>query len=203
MDLPRRTGARRTGFVPYALVPRSNGSRNASSRVSNSFALSVPKRWRRQTNSVRRSSTQPNVGQGVAATWTCVHDTVADERRSALLVVDHGSKRTAANDMLLEIGEMIRGKTAIPVYTAHMEIAAPTIDEGVKACIRDGATHLIVVPFFLSPGRHSTTDIPSMTKVALGEFPDVTYEVRPPIGTHPGIIDVIIDRAGLQESVQN
>lgn len=120
-----------------------------------------------------------------------------NETKSALLVVDHGSKRQAANDMLLEIAEMIRQKISIPVYTAHMEIAAPTIEDGMRSCYKDGATHVIVVPFFLSPGRHSTEDIPNLASEAVIKLDGLTHEVRPPIGTHPRIVDVVLDRAGL------
>ena len=124
-------------------------------------------------------------------------DKIENETKSALLVVDHGSKRQAANDMLLEIGKMIRQKTSIPVYTAHMEIASPTIEDGMRSCYEDGATHVIVVPFFLSPGRHSTEDIPNLASEAGSKFDGLTYEVRPPIGTHPRIVEVVMDRAGL------
>lgn len=118
-------------------------------------------------------------------------------QNSALLLVDHGSKRAAANEMLTEVAEMLRAKSDIPVYTAHMEIVSPTIADGMQRCVEDGAMHVIVVPFFLSPGRHSTTDIPNLAAEAAAKNRNISYEVRPPIGTHPGIVDVILDRAGL------
>lgn len=121
------------------------------------------------------------------------------EQNTALLVVDHGSKRSEANDMLIDITNMIQNRSDFPVYFAHMELATPSIAEGVQSCVDGGAKHIVVVPFFLSPGRHSTTDIPQLTAEAIKRFPEVSYEVRPPIGTHPRIIDVILDRAGLMK----
>lgn len=118
-------------------------------------------------------------------------------KKTALLVVDHGSKRPKANEMLLDIAAALQKRTEVPIYSAHMELASPSIADGIRACVEDGAQHVIVLPFFLSPGRHSTTDIPQLTADAIVHFPDVSYDVRPPIGTHPGIIDVILDRAGL------
>lgn len=116
---------------------------------------------------------------------------------SALLLVDHGSKRASANEMLSRVADMIRAKSDIPVYTAHMEIASPTIADGMGQCVQNGAEHVIVVPFFLSPGRHATTDVPNLAAEAAAQNRNVSFEVRPPIGTHPGIVDVILDRAGL------
>lgn len=114
-----------------------------------------------------------------------------------ILLVDHGSKRAAANDMLQDIATMLQEKTDLRIHTAHMELAEPTIADGVEKCVQDGAKHIIVVPYFLSPGRHSTTDIPNIMQECASKFQDLTYEVRPPIGTHPGMIDIILDRAGL------
>lgn len=115
----------------------------------------------------------------------------------ALLVVDHGSKRTAANEMLSDITTMLRARSKIPVYMAHMELASPTIPDGIDACVRGGASHVIVLPFFLSPGKHTMMDIPEIAAAAAAKYPNVTHEVRPPIGTHPNVVDILLDRAGL------
>lgn len=115
---------------------------------------------------------------------------------TALIVVDHGSKRQAANDMLFEVADNIRSRTSVPVFAAHMELAVPTINDAVDQCSLAGISHIIVVPFFLSLGRHVTTDIPQLTAEAVARYAGMSYEVRPPIGTHPAIIDVVLDRAG-------
>lgn len=99
--------------------------------------------------------------------------------------------------MLASVADMIRTKSDVPVYTAHMELASPTIADGMAKCVDDGVEHVIVVPFFLSPGRHATTDVPNLAAEAAALNRNVSFEVRPPIGTHPGIVDVILDRAGL------
>lgn len=148
---------------------------------------------------VKTNETPPNPSRNITNASTQAQK----GNTPALLVVDHGSKRAAANDMLSTIADMLRLKTSIPVYTAHMEIASPSIADGIRLCVKDGITHIIVVPFFLSPGRHATADIPRLTAEACEAMPAVSYEVRPPIGTHSSIIDIILDRAGLLESVQN
>lgn len=117
---------------------------------------------------------------------------------TAIIVVDHGSKRQAANDMIFKVAQDIQLRTPeVPIFAAHMELAEPTIADAVKQCAEQGFKHVIIVPFFLSPGRHATEDIPQLTREAVEQYPDLTYDVRPPIGTHPSIIDVVLDRAGL------
>jgi sirohydrochlorin ferrochelatase len=115
----------------------------------------------------------------------------------AIIVVDHGSRRAAANEMLNGVTDMVRHRAGgIPVFGAHMELSEPSISDAYVAAVAGGANHVIVVPFFLAPGRHVTTDIPRLCEAAADLFPGVTYDVRPPIGTHPSIADVIVERAG-------
>ena len=48
------------------------------------------------------------------------------------------------------------------VHFAHMELAAPTLEQAFDACVSDGAREIVVHPYFLAPGRHSTDDIPRL-----------------------------------------
>src|SRR4051794_10207085 len=84
-----------------------------------------------------------------------------------LVIVDHGSKKAAANDMLLDVAAMFKRVSGTPIVEpAHMELAEPTIAQAFDKCVAQGATFVIVHPYFLSPGRHSTTDIPILTAQA-------------------------------------
>lgn len=119
---------------------------------------------------------------------------------TALLIVDHGSRRQEANDMLEGVGDIVRKQRSdLIVHTAHMELAEPTIADGVQKCIDDGATEIIVHPYMLSPGRHATSDIPTMAKEAAAEHENVTVRVTGPLGLHDKLGEVILERAGLLE----
>jgi sirohydrochlorin ferrochelatase len=118
--------------------------------------------------------------------------------RQALLIVDHGSKRHEANDMLQHVGLICKDlRPELIVHTAHMELSEPTIEQGFDQCVKDGATEVIVHPYMLSPGRHATTDIPNMVAAAARKHPGVTLKVTPPLGLDKKIGEVILDRAGL------
>jgi sirohydrochlorin ferrochelatase len=118
-------------------------------------------------------------------------------KKRALILVDHGSVIKEANDMLAEIANMIRQSSRdfdIVVY-AHMELVEPKISQAFDACVAGGAKEIIIHPYFLAPGRHSTLDIPNMVKDAAKQYPLVSYRVTEPLGIHPKIIDVILERA--------
>lgn len=117
---------------------------------------------------------------------------------TGLLVVDHGSKRDAANNMLFDVVAMLRKqRPGLIVHAAHMELAEPTIAQGFDACVKDGATEVIVHPYMLSPGRHATTDIPNMAKEAAEKHPGVTFRLTNCLGIHDKLGEVVFERAGL------
>jgi sirohydrochlorin ferrochelatase len=116
----------------------------------------------------------------------------------AILLIDHGSRREAANAMLQDVAalaERLAGGTVI-VCPAHMELAEPSIASGFTACVERGATEVVAVPYMLSPGRHSTEDIPRLVAAAAAGH-DVSYRVAVCLGVHTGLAQLVLERAGV------
>jgi sirohydrochlorin ferrochelatase len=117
----------------------------------------------------------------------------------AILLVDHGSVRAEANAMLETVAQLVQSMVGpdVLVRHAHMELADPLIPAGVDACVQAGATELIVFPYMLSPGKHSTRDIPRMVEDAARRFPTVSVRVTDAFGVHTKLAEVILERAGI------
>ncbi|XP_047151832.1 sirohydrochlorin ferrochelatase, chloroplastic isoform X1 [Vigna umbellata] len=116
-------------------------------------------------------------------------------RGDAVIIVDHGSRRKESNLMLNEFVEIFKYKTGYEIVEpAHMELAEPSIRDAFQSCVQQGANRIIVSPFFLSPGRHWSQDIPSLSAEAAKEHPDVSYIVTAPLGLHELLVDVVNDR---------
>ena len=115
----------------------------------------------------------------------------------AVILVDHGSKIDASNQLLVEIVDAYRGHSdwAI-VEPAHMELAEPSIAAAFGRCAEQGAELVIVMPYFLGPGRHSSQDIPRLTAAAARTFAGLQYVVTAPLGLHELILQVIDERIG-------
>jgi len=115
--------------------------------------------------------------------------------KRAILLVDHGSRRREANEQLERMAELVaeRAPDAI-VRVAHMEIAEPDIAHGVDACAAEGADEIVVLPYFLAPGKHSMNDIPRLVHEAAAPYPSLRVRVSEPLGLHPKLVDVILDR---------
>lgn len=117
--------------------------------------------------------------------------------KRALLLVDHGSRAASANRVVAAIArKLAKRRPDWIVRFAHMELAAPTIDDAVDACVAAGAREIVVHPYFLAPGRHSTRDVPVLARAAARRHRGVRVRVTPPLGAHDGIVDVVLDRIG-------
>lgn len=112
-----------------------------------------------------------------------------------VVIVDHGSRKAASNDMLLAAVEQFRLSSGYSIVEpAHMELAQPDIASAFDRCVSQGATRVVIFPYFLSPGRHWSEDIPALTAAAATRHPDVTWIVTAPFGLHPGMTSIIADR---------
>ena len=116
----------------------------------------------------------------------------------ALLVVAHGSRRMESNDEVRALTGRL-GVEADGLYAqvqcAFLELAEPSIPDGLRAAIAAGATQVTVVPYFLSAGRHVVMDIPAEIEVVRKEYPDIEIVLAPYVGAAPGLTDLLLQQA--------
>lgn len=111
----------------------------------------------------------------------------------ALVIVDHGSRRSEAHAHLEGLAAAVRERApGLEVRIAHMELAAPSVADAIDACARAGADEIAVHPLFLAPGRHLAHDIPELIAAAAGRHPGVRIRLLEPLGTRPELADLIL-----------
>jgi hypothetical protein len=107
-------------------------------------------------------------------------------KKIGVLLMDHGSKKEKSNARLQAMAKLYQmtsngvddydddGTSTEPtiiVRAAHMEIATPSIHDGLKALKDLGVDEIICHPFFLSAdGRHVKEDIPEIIGVAIEDL---------------------------------
>lgn len=115
-----------------------------------------------------------------------------------LLLVDHGSRRAESNAQLDDMARRVQAlRPDTVVAAAHMEIAEPTIAHGIAGLVARGATDISVLLYFLSDGRHSRDDVPSLVREAVAAHPGVTVTCGQALGPHDVLAALLLERAGL------
>lgn len=118
---------------------------------------------------------------------------------NGIIIVDHGSRRLESNQMLEQVAALFAARFAAKydiVEPAHMELAEPSIATAYGRCVQRGATRVVVVPFFLGPGKHWTQDIPRLTADAALAHPGTSFHISPTLGIDDLILDLLAKRAG-------
>jgi len=118
----------------------------------------------------------------------------------SILLIDHGSVKAEANHMLVCVASLLQhmlGDAALVRY-AHMELAEPSIAAGFASCVEAGATDVVAFPYMLSPGKHSTRDIPRLVAEVANAFPNVSFRVTEAFGVSAQLCEVIASRAGIE-----
>mmetsp|Transcript_12910 Transcript_12910/g.23388 ORF Transcript_12910/g.23388 Transcript_12910/m.23388 type:complete len:372 (-) Transcript_12910:87-1202(-) len=148
-------------------------------------------------------STEPVQSTTFAAfSYQAEEETTKATVKIGVLLIDHGSKRPKSNQHLETLAEVYNDTSPdhYIVRAAHMELASPTIEEGIRSLIEDeGVDQIVCHPYFLSPGRHVTEDIPELVAAAIEAVarPDIPITTTVPVGSSMevmvGAISSIVD----------
>jgi sirohydrochlorin ferrochelatase len=108
----------------------------------------------------------------------------------------HGSRLPEANDDLFHVVEQLRlrGSYAL-VEASFLELAEPDIEQGAAACVARGAERVLLLPYFLSAGKHVQADLAAIRHRLAERFPLVEFRLGEPLGRHPLLVDIIAQRA--------
>lgn len=115
--------------------------------------------------------------------------------KTGVILVDHGSKVAESNLLLETIAAAYRQHAEWSIVEpAHMELAEPSIDTAFGKCVDQGAEVVVVMPYFLGPGRHSGQDIPRLAGAAAAAHQGIGYLVTAPLGMHDLLLKVVDQR---------
>ena len=54
---------------------------------------------------------------------------------------------------------------------------------------------MILLPYFLSPGKHVVEDLAAARDRLAGRFPGARFALAEPLGSHPLVLEVLEERA--------
>lgn len=121
----------------------------------------------------------------------------------AVLLIAHGSRQPDANEDLLFLRDQLRRSETYPIVeAAFLELAEPSIASAGEACAAQGATEVILLPYFLSAGIHVRRDLTAACQQLGDRFPRVTFRLAEPLGRHPLLVQIVQDRAAQAASAR-
>ncbi len=116
-------------------------------------------------------------------------------KKTAILLMGHGSRVARANGALHAIAEMVKEETGFDIVeVAFREQHQPNIQKGIDACVARGAERVLLYPYFLFAGAHVLEDLPEEVEEAARRYPDLDMTLGEPLGTHPKLGEIVCER---------
>ena len=115
-----------------------------------------------------------------------------------LLIVAHGSRRQASNGEVEQLAAQLHASPYhdfTQISCAFLELASPSSPQGIQQAIDAGATEVVVMPYFLSAGRHVSEDIPAAIAEVQPANPAISIRLIPYLGSLAGIADLMLNHA--------
>ncbi len=123
--------------------------------------------------------------------------TQKDNIKTGVILFAHGSRDPLWRlPMDAVAGRMLEQHADIAVACAFLELTQPDLPETVEQMMKQGIEHLRIVPMFLGVGRHAREDLPLLVKDLVQAYPQMAFELMPPIGEHPAMTQLMADIAG-------
>jgi sirohydrochlorin ferrochelatase len=116
---------------------------------------------------------------------------------TAWLVIAHGSRNPALVEahgtICAAIADRVGGEAR--VAPAYLELTEPSIPDAIDAAAADGATDIVLVPYFLHVGNHTLRDLPEILEAARQRHSGVEIVLAEHLGIDDRLVDLAIDRA--------
>ncbi len=120
---------------------------------------------------------------------------------TAILLIAHGSRHEPANADLRRMAEELAARGDYPIVeAAFLELAEPDIPAGGAACVRRGASRVLMIPYFLSAGVHLVRDLTAARDDLIARHPGVEFVLGRPLGPHPILKQLVLERVREVES---
>ncbi len=112
-----------------------------------------------------------------------------------LLMVGHGTRDEQGKQALLDFATTYQNlDRSRPVIPCFLELTAPTIQEGIDECIKQGYTDISVLPILLFAARHNKFDVTNELDRARAKYPQLKLHYGRHFGITPGILELWKER---------
>ena len=115
--------------------------------------------------------------------------------KTAILLMAHGSRIPEANGAMSEIAAMVKEMSGFEIVEiAFREQHLPNIQQGIDACVAQGAQRVLLIPYFLYMGAHVQEDLPEEMTQARKRYPGVEFAMGKHLGVHRKLAEIVVER---------
>jgi sirohydrochlorin ferrochelatase len=114
---------------------------------------------------------------------------------TGFIVFAHGSRIESANQAVRDIAARMAASRGEVVEAAFLELGQPDLAGAARRLAAQGASHIIVIPYFLTLGTHMQRDLPRLVQDAARQNGGIEIEVTSPLDGHPALLEALLDRA--------
>ena len=118
---------------------------------------------------------------------------------TGFVVFAHGSRIDAANEAVRAVSagmaETLAASGDAIIETAFLELGTPDLPAAVERLMERGADRVVVIPYFLTLGRHVERDLPAIVREISERHNGIPIDITPPLDGHPALLEVMLERA--------
>jgi sirohydrochlorin ferrochelatase len=116
--------------------------------------------------------------------------------RDAIILFSHGSLLCGAGETLKRVARFMRERNDAPIVEpGYLNYSEPLFAEAVENCVAQGATRIIVAPYFLVAGKFVQVDLKPKIEAARAKYPDFEFHLAGAMTAHPTLSEAILDCA--------
>ncbi len=110
----------------------------------------------------------------------------------AIILLGHGSRVPDAGKHMEKVAAGLKQKYGYTmVEICYMSRIGPHFPEILDKCVMQGATDIMVIPYFLHDGLHLVLDIPEMMKQLVVKYPNVKLVLGRNLGFDEALVDLV------------
>jgi sirohydrochlorin cobaltochelatase len=115
---------------------------------------------------------------------------------SGVILFAHGSRDPLWRLPIDAVAQRMRAQQPnLSVEVAFLELTVPDLPSTVEALMKQGVSHVRIVPMFLGVGRHAREDLPELVHGLIQAYPQMSFELLAAIGEHPAMTALMADIA--------
>jgi sirohydrochlorin ferrochelatase len=111
------------------------------------------------------------------------------------LLFSHGSLLCGAGEALDVHLDRIRVRIGAPAAIGYLNYSSPTVEDAVDSLVAEGATRIVVMPYFLVPGYFVSHSLPERLASVRSAHPEITFTVAPALGTDSRLGEALVAAA--------